>query len=240
MNVLVLNGSPKGEASNTMNLTRAFLKGAGFSEAEVVDVSKLDINYCLGCFGCWAHTPGKCVITDDDMPKMLEKLIKADVVIWSFPLYYFNVPGPLKTFIDRQLPLNLPQMEEDAEYGDHPARYDFSKQRHMMISTCGFWTHEGNYKSIIEMFNRHYGEDGFSTIFAGQGGLFNLPDVPEITEHEIYGQLKRLADSYLEIVQQAGKEWAAGGIKDETRELLAKPLMPKEDYEKATNAHFEG
>ncbi|MDE5768871.1 MAG: NAD(P)H-dependent oxidoreductase [Oscillospiraceae bacterium] len=27
MNILVLNGSPKGERSNTMKLTRAFLEG---------------------------------------------------------------------------------------------------------------------------------------------------------------------------------------------------------------------
>ena len=44
MKVLVINGSPKGEKSNTMNLTRAFLEGAGYNDAETVDVSKLNIN----------------------------------------------------------------------------------------------------------------------------------------------------------------------------------------------------
>ena len=243
MKILVINGSPKGEKSNTMNLTRAFLEGAGCNNAETAEVSKLNISHCLGCFGCWGHTPGKCVIPNDDMPQMLEKIIQADVVIWSFPLYYFNVPGPLKTLIDRQLPLNLPEMDESAEHGEHPSRYDFSKQRHMLISTCGFWTHEGNYQSIVEMFGRIYGENGFDTLFAGQGNLFSLPNIPEAAEvlgAEMFGQLKRLVDDYMDIVRRLGKEWAEGGIKDETRELLAKPIMSKEDYESAANSSWGG
>jgi len=235
MNVLVLNGSPKGNESSTMRLTEAFLEGAGYNNAEIIDVSKLDVKYCLGCYACWMHTPGVCVITNDDMPKMLEKLIKADIVIWSFPLYYANVPGPLKTFIDRQLPMALPEMVESAEFGDHPDRYDFSKQRHMLISTCGYWTHEGNYSSITEMFTRNYRGENYGTLFAGQGGLFNLPNTPEVTGHAMFAPIKKMADEYINVVRRAGHEWAAGEIKAETKELLAKPLLPKEDYEKATN-----
>jgi len=234
MNVLVLNGSPKGEASNTMNLTRAFLAGAGYT-AETIDVSKLNINYCRGCFACWTHTPGKCVIADD-MAQILEKLIQSDVIVLSFPLYYYSVPGPLKTLIDRQLPLALPEMDEAAEHGDHPARYDFSKQRHMLISTCGFWTHEGNYKSVIEMFSRCYGENAFGTLFAGQGNLFNLPNMPEVAEKA--GDLLPLIENYMEVVRTAGKEWAKGGIQASTSELLAKPIMSKEDYERAANSSW--
>jgi multimeric flavodoxin WrbA len=240
MNVLVLNGSPKGEKSNTMNLTRAFLEGAGYDNAEIIDISKLNIYFCQGCFGCWGYTPGKCVIIGDDMPQMLEKLINADVVVWSFPLYYYNVPGPLKTFIDRQLPLALPDMDESAEHGEHPSRYDFSRQRHVLISTCGFWTHEGNYQSIVEMFSRNYGEDGFSTLFAGQGGLFSLANMPEATDHELYDSLKPLVEKYIDTVRIAGSEWASGKISDEASKLLATPVMSKEDYERAVNASAKG
>ena len=134
MKVLVLNGSPKNEHSNTMCLTRAFLDGAEWVEAEIIDVASANVKGCLGCFACWNKTPGKCVI-NDGMGEILDKMIAADVVIWSFPLYYFGVPGGLKNLIDRQLPLNLPFMAEGTGSGEHPPRYNLTHQKHIIIST---------------------------------------------------------------------------------------------------------
>ncbi len=107
MNILVINGSPKGENSNTLKLARAFLEGAGWKEAEILDVWKSHIRPCMGCFSCWNKTPGTCVI-NDMMSGILPKILGADVIIWSFPLYYYSVPGCLKNLIDRQLPLSQP------------------------------------------------------------------------------------------------------------------------------------
>lgn len=30
-----------------------------------IDLSSLKIANCMGCFGCWTKTPGRCVIRDD-------------------------------------------------------------------------------------------------------------------------------------------------------------------------------
>ena len=118
MNILAINGSPKGKRSNTWCLTSAFLDGIiawaenGRKQApaiETLSVSALDIKPCLGCFSCWSKTPGKCCI-HDDMRAVIEKILWADVIIWSFPLYYFGLPGQLKNLIDRQLPMSLPFM----------------------------------------------------------------------------------------------------------------------------------
>lgn len=225
MNVLILNGSPKGKNSNTMNLTRAFIKGAHFENAEILNVSNLDIKPCLGCFACWNKTPGKCII-NDDMRSILKKLIVADVVIWSFPLYYFSVPGSLKTLIDRQLPLSLPFMSTDNESGGHPARYDLSYQKHIVISTCGFWTSERNYDSVVSMFDHFCGKDNYETIFCGQGELFRVPE------------LKQRIDTYLEIIAHAGEEYVSGQVCSETRRALSKPLFPRETFEKMADASW--
>jgi len=219
MNILVINGSPKGEKSNTMNLTRAFLDGAGYANADVVNVSKSDIKACTGCYACWSKTPGKCIF-NDDMDEILRKFITADVVIWSFPLYCYNVPGGLKNLIDRRLPLSLPFMSDAKESGSHPPRYDLTHQRHVIISTCGFWTPKGNYNSIIPMFDHIFGIGNYTTIFCGQGELFRIPE------------MKNSTDEYLETVRVAGKEFSFGTISAETQTALEEQFLPKNIFEK--------
>ena len=34
-------------------------------DIRLIDLSGLQITNCVGCFGCWTKTPGKCVIRDD-------------------------------------------------------------------------------------------------------------------------------------------------------------------------------
>jgi len=226
MNVLVLNGSPKSGNSGTMKLTYAFLDGAGWNDAVIIDVAKADIEGCLGCFACWSKTPGKCVIGDEMSGHVLDRLIAADVVIWSFPLYYFGIPGKLKNLIDRQLPLNLPFMEDAGENGGHPSRYDLSRQRHVVISTCGFWTSEGNYDAIEATFNHYYRAGNYASIFCGQGELFNIPE------------LRNRTDEYLRIIYRAGGEFAAGNIQKDTQNELSKPLYPREVFEKMADSSW--
>ena len=153
MRILAINGSPKGKQSNTWRLTSSFIEGITAQEedahgqaptVDALSVGALDIKPCRGCFSCWSKTPGKCCI-HDDMQEIIERILQADVVIWSFPLYYFGLPGPLKNLIDRQLPMSLPFMSAEAENGGHPSRYDMSGKRTVVISTCGFYTAKGNY-----------------------------------------------------------------------------------------------
>ncbi|MCL1965326.1 MAG: flavodoxin family protein [Firmicutes bacterium] len=226
MKVLVINGSPKGERGNTMKLTRAFLDGAGWADAEIINVSKADVKGCLGCYACWNKTPGKCVLRDE-MSDILPKLVAADVLIWSFPLYYYGIPGNLKNLIDRQLPLLLPFMAEDNENGGHLTRHDLTGRRHVVISTCGFWTAQGNYDAVEAMFDHYYGKENYTAIFCGQGELFRVPELASRT------------DAYLGIVSQAGAEFAAGGIRKETKAEMAEPLYPRDVFEKMADASWQ-
>ena len=228
MKVLVLNGSPKGTAnSNTMYVTRAFLEGAGYSDVDIVDVYKQKINPCVGCYSCWTKTPGKCVFRDD-MDAILEKRVNADVIIWSFPLYFYSLPSGLKALMDRQLPMGKPKMGSDHKSGSHPGRYDLSHQRHVLISTCGFWTAEGNYKSVTAQFDRMLTEKNvhYDSLFCAQGGAISNPSA------------KRFYEKYMETVKQAGAEFAKGKISEETLAQIATPVIPKEVYEAGADASW--
>jgi multimeric flavodoxin WrbA len=231
MKILVLNGSPKGERSNTLRLTLAFIDGIAAVQNHSIDtiaVSQKNIEPCRGCFCCWEKTPGKCIIPDD-MGGILDAYIKANLVIWSFPLYYYSVPGILKNLIDRLLPLNLPFMAERRDglgSGSHPSRYDLSGKRHILISTCGFYSAEGNYDGVKSLFDHIHGKNNYTGVFCGQGELFRVDELRERT------------DEYLEVVKQAGREYMQGGIKAETETVLRDLLFPKETFEEMADASW--
>jgi len=230
MNVLIINGSPKGKNSNTYKLTTAFVEGIKRKNSkdlniEEIQTNKLNIKDCLGCFSCWNKTPGKCVI-DDDMKDVINKLLWADITIWSFPLYYFNIPSKLKNLIDRELPMVLPFMVKESESGSHPTRYDMKGKRNVLISTCGFYTTEGNYDSVTSMFDHLLGKNSYEKIFCSQGELFRVPE------------LSKRTNEYLEYVKNAGTEYIDGKIEDETRKKLNTLLFPKETFEAMADASW--
>ena len=236
MKILVINGSPKGKTSNTYKLTCAFLDGMKLGAEEEKDmvqleelqVNQLELKPCLGCFGCWNKTPGSCCI-QDHMQEVIAKLLWADIVIWSFPLYYYTVPGGLKTLIDRQLPMALPFMaerEDGVGEGAHPSRYDMSGKKTVLISTCGFYTTKGNYDGIYSLFDHMCGKNQYTSIFCGQGELFRVPEVSART------------GEYLEYVRRAGREYVKGGISEKTWELLSCLLYPKEIFERMADASW--
>lgn len=227
--ILILNGSPKGQRSNTYRLTGAFLDGirAEQPDTQVREhiVKALDIRPCLGCFACWNKTPGKCCISDD-MASVISDMLWADVTVWSFPLYYFGIPGPLKNLMDRQLPMSLPFMTNDAESGGHPARYDMRGKRTVVISTCGFYTAEGNYDGVNATFDHLCGKGNYETIYCGQGELFRVKELHERT------------DAYLQDVRTAGVEFCHGAITAETKSKLRQLLYPRAVFEAMADASW--
>lgn len=237
MKILLINGSPKGKRSNSLKLAYSFIEGfkngcTDDEESISIDelhVASMNIAACKGCFACWQKTPGICCIKDD-MQKVIGKLIDADLILWSFPLYYFNVPGILKNLIDRQLPMSLPFMSSKQNgygSGSHDSRYDMESKRHVLISTCGFYSAVGNYDSVLRMFDHFLGKGNYTTIFCGQGELFRVKELSART------------DEYLSTVKCAGSEYAmTGTISKETDAILHTLLYSRDVFEKMADASW--
>ena len=96
--IIGLVGSPRKE--NTYFLTQTALDEAKKHniETELIHLGKLNIKPCTVCNAC--IKTGKCII-DDDYNKVAEKIITADGIIMSSPVYFGGVSAQLKAFMDR-------------------------------------------------------------------------------------------------------------------------------------------
>ncbi len=226
--VLIINGSPRGEGSNTLKITDAFVEGLkvdGEKQIEYIHVGECKIEHCKGCFACWNKTPGKCIIRDD-MDNILAKLIAVDSIIWSFPLYYYGMPSKIKALLDRNLPLDLPFIEERADGGCmHPARYE-RKGQNILISSCGFYSTENNYEALLKQFEIMFGKN-YPRILCTEGELFS------------YEELSKRTDEYLSYVKQAGVEYARESrFSDVTQKKISELLYSPQVYVKMANASW--
>ncbi len=103
--VIIINGSPRTEKSNTTFLMTPFIEGMKKAEAsvEMIYTKKLKILPCIGCFKCWGETIGECFI-QDDMQELYPKLKESDILILATPVYS-PLPGEMQNFINRLVPL---------------------------------------------------------------------------------------------------------------------------------------
>ncbi len=100
MKILGINSSPKRGSSRTLLLVRAVLDGAKSKGAgtEMVDICKLDIEYCNACNVCFKT--GKCV-RKDGFRNLYKKILAADGLVVGSPNYFMSVTAQLKTVLDR-------------------------------------------------------------------------------------------------------------------------------------------
>ncbi len=65
---------------------------------EVLFLDDYNIKYCTGCEGC--KNGGGCVL-DDDYNKIIDKIREADYFIFTAPIFYNDLAGQSKMFLDR-------------------------------------------------------------------------------------------------------------------------------------------
>ncbi len=217
MKVAAFNGSPAGVNSATNKMAEHFLKGCQNAGAEVRNIQLADYNIeqCKGCFACWFHTPGKCVI-QDDMKELLEAYLDADVVLFGSPVFSWNMTGLLKNFVDRLVPLKSPLLRQtngDFDMQDTEKR----EQRYVVLSNCGF-PGEHNFEIIRAAFSIC---NPSLEIYRNCGKLLK-------SKQE---QVQPIVEKYLHALEQAGYEFvSAGNVSEKTMVEVNAPLMSTQEY----------
>lgn len=80
------------------------------------------IQHCIGCFGCWIKTPGKCVLKDgyDNMGELFSKCEKLTLISRCF----YGCYSPfVKNVLDRSIPWFLPFFKIRNNETHHKRRY---------------------------------------------------------------------------------------------------------------------
>ncbi len=102
MKILILNGSPR-TTGNTKTALTTIMQGIEqnipTAEVEKVNVYKLHIKACIHCEKCKTNG-GTCVLPDDSAT-IIQKVTKADMIIFGSPVYWWGISAKLKLVLDK-------------------------------------------------------------------------------------------------------------------------------------------
>lgn len=237
MKLLLLNGSERGERSSSLKVARAFVKGfknvyGDDLTVTEVELGKKNIKHCLGCLCCWKKNKGECVI-HDDMDEIRQQVLENDIILESFPLYFFGQSSLMKTFVDRMISF---VSEYRAIHGDgdtgrflHEMRFpELMQKKLVLVSTCGYEETADCYDTVRIQYDRICGPDGYIFITAPQGGM--------LAEKTLENKVNR----YLTKFEQAGEEFAkTGKVSKETIKNLEVPMLGYNTFNMLINKNWD-
>ena len=102
MKIVVITSSPHPKNESTsIYLADRFTEGAKSAGHEVFtfDAAHEDTHPCQGCDKCGMDGP--CVWNDAIEQKLMPKMLEADLLVLTTPLYYYGMSAQLKTIVDR-------------------------------------------------------------------------------------------------------------------------------------------
>jgi len=102
MNVIAINGSPRKDGNTTLLIRVVFeqLEAAGIL-TEMIQLGGKPLRGCTACMKCWEIQDGRCIIENDQVNAIVDKMNSADGIILGSPTYFADVTAEMKALIDR-------------------------------------------------------------------------------------------------------------------------------------------
>ncbi len=156
MKMLHIAGSPKPHGNSNTLANHLGLKAEKLG-VEVASYPLNDLQYqgCQACYGC-KTTSDHCVLSDD-LTAVFEKMYTMDILLLSTPVYFADVTGQMKCFIDRLFSFAKPDYQTNPE----PSRLPAGKTL-IFIQTQG--AEEGEHKDIYDKYARYFTTSGFEQV----------------------------------------------------------------------------
>lgn len=101
MNILVVEGSPRRNGNSSL-LAMAVAETAAKRGHTIKSWRLYDSSFrgCIACGACDHPLDEHCVMRDDFTARIAD-ILEADLVVFATPVYFGQVSGPMKCFIDR-------------------------------------------------------------------------------------------------------------------------------------------
>lgn len=120
--VYIINGSPRKDW-NTDKMCKSFARGVESAGgiAEIIYLYDINFKGCRSCFACKLKNGknyARCSYPDE-LKKILEKVSNGDGICFATPIYYADVTGVMKSFIER---LFFPYTKYDENYTPIPPK----------------------------------------------------------------------------------------------------------------------
>ena len=102
MKVVAVNGSPRknGNTYSALNYLEKIFNKNGI-EFEIIHVGNSLIHGCTGCLTCRKTKDETCVFKEDLVNDAIQIMKDADGLILGSPVYFSDIPGTMKSFLDR-------------------------------------------------------------------------------------------------------------------------------------------
>jgi len=102
MKVMGINGSARKDGNTSMLIQKVFdeLEAEGI-ETQLVNLGPKGVNGCIACMKCFKNKDGHCIQTKDPLNDWLEEMTTADGIILGTPVYFAELSGQIKCFMDR-------------------------------------------------------------------------------------------------------------------------------------------
>ena len=102
MKVIAINGSPRKNGNTSILIQTVFedLNAQGI-ETEEINVGIKAFRGCMGCMKCAENLDGHCIIKNDNLNDIIDKMREADGIILGSPVYCADLSGQMKVFLDR-------------------------------------------------------------------------------------------------------------------------------------------
>jgi multimeric flavodoxin WrbA len=103
MKILAIQTSPNHNGL-TAETAKRVMKGAEEAglETELINLNNEIIKKCKACDGGWGQCrrEGTCILKDD-FADIISKILESDALVFSTPVYWWDISESAKTFLDR-------------------------------------------------------------------------------------------------------------------------------------------